>query len=135
MPFTHAQHSGRFSAQTSLPQHQTLHIIQAIGGGAGCSRQRQEVTYQLCGFVYSTPTPPSAPKPSKPLDIFGGVFFLCDSAFLPGDIFFLLVLESHILTFAFTHAPLPEKIRRIRRVQCMSESSSMLANSLHTGLH
>ena len=43
-PFTHAQHSGRFSAQTRSQQQQILRIIPVRGGAAGCSRQRQEVT-------------------------------------------------------------------------------------------
>ena len=44
-PFTHVQHRGRFSAQTRSKQHQILRVIRARGGAAGCSRQRQEVTY------------------------------------------------------------------------------------------
>ena len=71
LTFTHAQHSGRFSARTPSQQQQILCIIQARGGAARCSRQ--EVTYKLwCGeHVYSTPTPSLALIATKSLDIFG----------------------------------------------------------------
>ena len=41
LPFRHAQHSGRFSAQAHSQQQQIRCISQTRGGAAGCSRQRQ----------------------------------------------------------------------------------------------
>ena len=60
LPFTHAQHSGRFSSQTRSQQQQILGIIQARVGAAGSSRQRQEETTELrCGdhVIFSTERP------------------------------------------------------------------------------
>ena len=85
LPFTHAPHSGRFSSH----QHQILCIIQARGGAAGCSRQRQEAEITWSWLQHRDTA--SALITTNSPDIFLSVFYVCVIAFLRlGDICFLL---------------------------------------------
>ena len=77
LPFTHEQLSGRFSAQTRSHRQQILRIIQARGGAAGCSRQRQP--------------PVSALITANSPDIFVCVFYRYDTA-LHREILVLVVI-------------------------------------------
>ena len=63
LTFTHAQRSGRFSAQTRSQQQQIPHRWEVEQPGAArCSRQGQEVTYYLnfcvCRALKASSAPP-----------------------------------------------------------------------------
>ena len=98
-----------------------LRIIQARGGAAGCSRQRQEVTSKFCcrdHVVFLTTNRRQFLLPAVfshrihptfcRLYILGGGAMWEKSADYP---------EALNRTFASTHAPPPEKVGRISGVQ------------------
>ena len=119
-PFTHAQPRGRFSAQMHSQLHQILRIIQTRGGAAGCSRHRQDVCVTaisqrdfLFVCVCRALKASSLSSPGFLRTYYSGARW-SES---------LETVERLTLTFAFTHAPPPEKVWRNCRAQCMSESS------------
>ena len=99
---------------TLSQRKQILRRIQAGGGAAGCSRQRQEETYYLrCRdhmiFLTMGMTPVPALITTNSLDIFDVVFYVCDTTFSPGEIFVFFLSFSSLLLLpvrSIIHPPL-----------------------------
>ena len=121
LPFTHAQHSRRFSAQTNSQLRWNSRMQQTETGS--------EVLTLLCrsrDHVYNTPTPLSALTTTNYLEIFVSVS-TCVTAFYPGAFLFSFCF----LSLCLTHVPPPENFGgSAESPSCLKASYAGLCNPL-----